>query len=77
LLKGLAPEEVTALICGPARMMELVADALLFSGVPPRSIGYERFDYAAGKGRLDKKRRRECLAVILVLVAAVTAFSLR
>jgi predicted ferric reductase len=77
LLKGLAPEHVTALICGPARMMELVADALLNSGVLPHSIGYERFDYAAGRGRLDKKRRRECLAVLLVLVAAVTAFGLR
>jgi predicted ferric reductase len=77
LLNGLVPQRVTALICGPARMMELVADALLDSSVPPRSIGYERFDYAAGRGRLDKKRRSECLAVILTLVAAVTAFSLR
>lgn len=77
LLKGLEPQHLTALICGPARMMELVADALLDSGVLPRSIGYERFDYAAGRGRLDKKRRRECLAVILALVLAVTTFSLR
>jgi len=68
---------VTALVCGPASMMELVSDALLDSGVPAPSISYERFDYAAGEGRLDKQRRRECLAVILVLVAAVTAFSLR
>jgi len=77
LLKGLAPQRVTALVCGPASMMELVSDALLDSGVPAPSISYERFDYAAGEGRLDKQRRRECLAVILVLVAAVTAFSLR
>lgn len=77
LLQGLGPQHVTALICGPARMMELVADALLHSGVPPHSISYERFDYAAGKGRLDKKRLRECLAVFLTLVAAMTVFSLR
>jgi len=77
LLRGLVPKHVTALICGPARMMELVADALLAAGVPPYSISYERFDYAAGKGRLDKKRLRKCLAVFLVLIAAMTAFSLR
>lgn len=66
-----------ALICGPPRMMEVAADALLDAGVPSASILYERFDYGAGKGRLDRARQRQALLVFLALVAAMTAFSLR
>ncbi len=71
------PRSVVALICGPPRMMEVAADALLDAGVPPASILYERFDYGAGKGRLDRARQRQPLLVFLALVAAMTAFSLR
>ena len=77
VLDGIKPEESTALVCGPAGLMELATDALLAARVPAISIHYERFDYAAGKGRLDKARLKEALLPFLVLLAALTAFSLR
>lgn len=77
VLKGLSVNEVIALVCGPSGLMERTTDALLAAGVPARSIRYERFDYAAGKGRLDKARRREALLPFFALLAAMTAFSLR
>lgn len=77
VLKGLPAEEVTALVCGPAGMMERATDALLAAGVPAKSIRYERFDYAAGKGRLDRARRREALLPFVALMAIMVIFSLR
>ena len=77
LLSGRQPSEVVALICGPPRMMEVAADALLEAGVPRTSVLYERFDYGAGKGRLDRARRRHALLLFLVIIAGITAFSLR
>jgi ferredoxin-NADP reductase len=77
LLEGAQSDELTALVCGPAGMMEVATDAILAAGVPTTSIHYERFDYAAGKGRLDKIRRREALLPFAVLTAAMAAFSLR
>jgi predicted ferric reductase len=71
------PKKITALVCGPAGMMELATGALLASGVPAKSIIYERFDYAAGGGRLDRLRRRQSLAIFIFVVAAMIAFSLR
>ena len=76
-LKETPPASVIALVCGPAGMMELATDALLAAGVPIGSIVYERFDYAAGRGRLDGQRRRQSLAIFIALVAAMAAFSLR
>jgi len=76
-LKGMQPAGVIALVCGPAGMMELTTDTLLAAGVPTSSIVYERFDYAAGRGRLDRQRRRQSLAIFIALVAAMAAFSLR
>ena len=58
-------------------MMELATDTLLAAGVPTSSIVYERFDYTAAKGRLDRQRRRQSLAIFIALVAAMVAFSLR
>ena len=58
-------------------MMEVATDALLDAGIPARAIQYERFDYAAGRGKLDKKRSRHCLAVLVALVPAIAAFALR
>jgi hypothetical protein len=49
----------------------------LDAGVPPTSILYERFDYGAGKGRLDRGRQRQALLVFFVLVAGMMAFSFR
>lgn len=77
LVRTTEARNAAALICGPPRMMEVAADALLDAGLPPSSIHYERFDYGAGKGRLDRARQREALRVFLVLVAAMTVFSLR
>jgi ferredoxin-NADP reductase len=77
LLSGIPPAEVTALICGPAGLMEMAADHLLTLGVPARQIHYERFDYAAGRGRLDRRRSRIALVVLLLLFASALAFSQR
>ena len=77
ILEGLPTDKLTALVCGPSGMMEIATDALSAAGVPGRSIHYERFDYAAGRGRLDKARRKEALLPFLALLAAMTAFSLR
>jgi predicted ferric reductase len=77
LLGRARSDEVTALVCGPSGMMEIATDALLAVGVPAKSIRYERFDYVAGKGQLDKIRRRESLLPFVALTFAVVAFSLR
>jgi predicted ferric reductase len=77
LLKGAHRQDVVCLVCGPAVMMEFVTDAFLAERVPASAIRYERFDYAAGKGRLDQARRREALFVFLVLMMGIAAFSLR
>jgi predicted ferric reductase len=77
LLSGIPAEKVTALICGPAGLMEKVADRLLALGVPAGQIHYERFDYAAGRGRLDVRRRRIASGVLLVLFTAALLFSVR
>jgi predicted ferric reductase len=76
-LEGLQTEKLTALVCGPPGMMEIATDALLAAGISARSIHYERFDYAAGKGQLDRVRRTEALFPFLILVAVMIAFSLR
>ena len=77
MLRDAEPEDVTALVCGPGPMMEVATDALLAAGVPADAIRYERFDYGAGRGRLDRARQIEALAVFLALMAAMAAFSLR
>jgi ferredoxin-NADP reductase len=61
-LKGTQPAGVIALVCGPAGMMELATDTLLAAGVPMNSIVYERFDYAAGRGRPDRLGGRDLSA---------------
>jgi ferredoxin-NADP reductase len=76
-LEGLQTDKLTALVCGPPGMMEIATDALLAAGISASSIHYERFDYAAGKGQLDRVRRTEALFPFLILVAAMIAFSLR
>jgi len=69
--------EIAALVCGSAGMMELATDVLLSAGVPADRIIYEKFDYAAGGGRLDRLRRRQALAIFLFLVLLMAAFSVR
>jgi hypothetical protein len=58
-------------------MMEIAADALLNAGLPESSVRYERFDYAAGRGRIDRARRGKALLIFVLLVVAMVVFSLR
>lgn len=74
---GINTQEAVALVCGPPSMMEVMTDALLEAGVPENAVLYERFDFGAGKGRLDQQRRNQALLVIAIIVAAITTFSLR
>jgi predicted ferric reductase len=77
LIAGADARSAIALICGPPPMMEIVSDALLRAGFPSTSVLYERFDYGAGKGRLDRTRLGQALLVFLVILVAMTAFSFR
>jgi ferredoxin-NADP reductase len=77
LLDGIRPDTAVAMLCGPPRMMEIAADALLAAGMMPDAIHYERFDFGAGKGRLDHRRRRQALSVFAVLLVLMGLFSLR
>ncbi|MDX2158462.1 MAG: ferric reductase-like transmembrane domain-containing protein [Hyphomicrobiaceae bacterium] len=77
VVAGLDPETTVAMVCGPPQLMEKVTDRLLALGLPPHSVLYERFDYAGGRGRLDRMRRRQALAVLLPLLAAALLFALR
>jgi predicted ferric reductase len=74
---GSSPRDVVAYVCGPSRMMEQITDALLELQVRAGAIHYERFDYGAGRGRLDRARTRQALAVFVVLAVGVVLFSLR
>jgi ferredoxin-NADP reductase len=74
---GASTSEVSAYVCGPPRMMEQVTDALLELRVPAHAIRYERFDFGAGRGRLDRARTRQTLALFFILAAAMVLFSLR
>lgn len=77
ILFGVPPKETYCLVCGPAGMMEIAIDALLDIGVPAEHILYERFDYAAGRSALDKRRRNQALAVVAAALAVAAAFALR
>jgi predicted ferric reductase len=77
LLAGIQPDTAVAMLCGPPRMMEIAADALLDAGMRASAIHYERFDFGAGKGRLDHRRRRQALSVFAVLLVLMGLFSLR
>jgi predicted ferric reductase len=77
LLTGIEPHKTVAMLCGPGRMMEIVADALLSAGLRQDAIHYERFDFGAGKGWIDRRRRRQALSVFMALVVLMGLFSLR
>lgn len=77
LVAGVEPRTVTAMVCGPASMMELATDRLIERGVPQRAIHYERFDYVAGQSRLDRERRRHVVSILMAIVAATFAFGFR
>jgi predicted ferric reductase len=73
---GPSPRDAIAYVCGPPRMMEKVTDALLELHVPADAIHYERFDSGAGKGRLDRQRRRQAIGILLVLAVGAALFGL-
>lgn len=76
LLNGLDPLRTVALICGPGPMVSAVSDALLDLGLPMDKIIYERFDYAGGTSRQDRRRARRYLAMGVGLAGAVGGFAL-
>lgn len=76
-LADCAIHSVVAMLCGPGSMMEIAADSLLDAGVKQAAIHYERFDFAAGQGRIDRRRRRQALSVFLALVVLMSLFSMR
>jgi hypothetical protein len=57
--------------------MEQVTDTLLDIQVPAEAIHYERFDFGGGRGRLDRARTRQALAIFVVLTMGMILFSLR
>jgi predicted ferric reductase len=73
---GPSPRDTMAYVCGPPGMMENVADRLLALGVPASAIHYERFDFGAGKGRIDRQRRWQAIGLLMALVAGMALFSL-
>jgi NAD(P)H-flavin reductase len=76
LLDGLVPKRTVALICGPGPMVSAVSDALLDLGLPMNKVIYERFDYAGGASRQDRKRARRFMLIGAGLAAAVGGFAL-
>lgn len=77
ILSGLVPDDLSVMLCGPPPMMERAADTLLSLGVPMPNIHYERFDYGAGRGKIDRWRRFTALTVLMALMVTALAFSLR
>ncbi|MDO8884582.1 ferric reductase-like transmembrane domain-containing protein [Pseudotabrizicola sp.] len=76
LIDGLDPQRMVALICGPGPMVTATSDALLDLGVSMNKIVYERFDYAGGASRQDRRRARHFLAIGAGLAALVAVFAL-
>jgi hypothetical protein len=57
--------------------MEAASDTLLSLGSPVANIHYERFDFGAGEGRIDKHRRAAALSILAVVAASALVFSQR
>lgn len=75
LLDGLDPQRSVALICGLGPMVTAVSDALLDLGLPMDKVIYERFDYAGGASRQDRRRATGFLGVGAGLAIAVAVFA--
>ena len=76
MLEGLDPDRTTAMICGPGPMVTAVADNLIDLGLPMDRVRYERFDYAEGASRQDRRLRRQFMALGGVLALALAGFVL-
>ncbi len=77
LILDFAPHDLSVMLCGPPRHDGIGCDTFLKLGVPIDNIHYERFDYGAGRGRIDRRRRFATLTILASLAAAGLAFSLR
>lgn len=77
LISGLKVRDTSVLLCGPPSMMDKVSDGFLSLGIQMANIHYERFDYAAGRSRIDKRRRAIAFAVLGMVAASAFIFSLR
>ena len=75
LLDGLDPQRSVALICGPGPMVTAVSDTLLDLGLPMNKVVYERFDYAGGASRQDRRRAAGFLGIGTGLAIAVAVFA--
>lgn len=76
LMHGLDPQRTVALICGPGPMVTAVSDTLLELGLPMHKVVYERFDYAGGASRQDRRRAISFLAIGAGLAGMVAGFAL-
>jgi predicted ferric reductase len=76
LLADLPPSRSVAFLCGPGGMVTVVSDALLDIGMPMDRVIYERFDYASGPSRQDRRRTRQFVAIGGGLAAGVAVFAL-
>ncbi len=76
LLADLPPSRSAAFLCGPGGMVTAVSDALLDLGLPMERILYERFDYAGGASRQDRRRTRQFVAIGGGVAAGVAVFAL-
>lgn len=74
LLKGLDPARSVALMCGPGGMVTAASDALLDLGMPMRRVVYERFDYAGGASRQDRRRRLFFVGIGVALAMGLALF---
>lgn len=75
LLDGLDLQGTVALICGPGPMVTAVSDTLLTLGLPTDKVIYERFDYAGGASRQDRRRTLGFLSIGAGLALAVAGFA--
>jgi predicted ferric reductase len=74
MLDGLDLQRTVALMCGPGPMVTAVADTLIDLGLPMDQVMYERFDYAEGRSRLDRRMQRRFLALGGILALGIVGF---
>lgn len=74
MMDGLPRARVTAMICGPGPMVTAVSDQLTDLGVPMDRVHYERFDYAEGASRQDRRMARRFRALGAVLIVGILGF---
>lgn len=74
MLDGLDRQRSVAMMCGPGPMVTAVADTLIDLGLPMDRVIYERFDYAEGASRLDRRLQRRFLALGGVLALGLLGF---